>query len=229
MSKLAGLHDNHRDRVRKDFLKRGLDDAPAYRALEFLLFYSIPRRDTNELAHQLLNHFGSFSAVLDAPYEELCKVKGISENSAVLLKMIPALCRLYLEDKQAPGQQLTSVEAFGAFLKPKFIGKINEVVYLLCLDNRGRLLCCEQVDEGTVNSVPMMVRRIVEVCIRFSAVAVVMAHNHPNGFALPSQEDIIATREIQKVLKTMDITLLDHIVVANDDFVSMVDSHYLQR
>lgn len=218
------LHEGHRERMRARFLKTGLDGFDDHTALELLLFYSIPRGDTNGIAHRLMERFGSFSGVLDASIEELQKVPGIGERSAFLLKMIPEFSRRYQEDRHSMGTILDSSEKIGNYLRNKYIGRTNEVVYLICLDNKKKLLYCDILTEGTINSAPITVRSIVEIAMRVGAASVVISHNHPQGFALPSADDIATTQKLRTALQMVSVELLDHIIVAQDDFVSLADS-----
>ena len=222
------LHAGHREKLKARFLKSGLDAFEPHNALELLLFYAIPRKDTNELAHRLMKIFGSFSAVLDAPVEQLMEVEGVGKNAAVLLKMIPQLCRLYLDDSNQGSRQLQSSEEFGSYLLPKFVGMTVEGVYLLCMDNRNKILFSQMISTGgTVNASSVTIRTIVEAAVRCQATQVVLAHNHPQGFALPSQQDIASTRAIAQHLQALGIRLTDHIIVAKDDYVSLAQSGLL--
>lgn len=220
------LHGGHRDRLKKRFLQQGLDGFTDIQALELLLFYSIPRQDTNPVAHKLLQHFGSLSQVLEAPAEELMQVGGIKEHSAVLLNLINQMGRFYLVDKAQRERVLPTIEDCARYLQPYFYGRMNETVFLLCLDAKCKALCCKEVGEGSVNSAGISVRRIVETALREGATTVVLAHNHPSGIAIPSPEDIQTTRRVAAALQSVEIHLADHIVVADDDYVSMVQSGY---
>ena len=220
------LHGGHRDRLKKRFLQQGLDGFTDIQALELLLFYSIPRQDTNPVAHKLLQHFGSLSQVLEAPPEELMQVGGIKEHSAVLLNLINQMGRFYLVDKAQRERVLPTIEDCARYLQPYFYGRMNETVFLLCLDAKCKALCCKEVGEGSVNSAGISVRRIVETALREGATTVVLAHNHPSGIAIPSPEDIQTTRRVAAALQSVEIHLADHIVVADDDYVSMVQSGY---
>ena len=221
------IHDGHRQRLKQRFAEQGLDSFTQYQALELLLFYIIPRQDTNELAHRLLDRFGSFAQVLDADAEELQAVKGIGENAATYLKLFPAVARYYLEDKtRLDDQPLLTTEACGKYLMPKFLGRSNETVYLLCLDAKGKAICCRMVGEGGINSAGVPVRRIVEIALAAKATTVVLARNHPSGIALPSAEDVSATQRVATALAAVDVILADHLVIADDDFTSMVQSGY---
>ena len=220
------LHSGHRERLKKRFLQQGLDGFTDIQALELLLFYSIPRQDTNPIAHKLLNHFGSLSQVLEAPPEELIQVGGIKEHSAVLLNLINQMGRFYLVNKAQRERVLPTIEDCARYLQPYFYGRMTETVFLLCLDAKCKALCCREVGEGSVNSAGISVRRIVETALREGATSVVLAHNHPSGIAIPSTEDIQTTRRVAAALQSVEIHLADHIVVADDDYVSMVQSGY---
>lgn len=220
------IHDGHRQRLKTRFLEEGLDNFDEVNVLELLLFYCIPRKDTNPIAHALLEHFGSLAQVLEAPVEELVKVGGISDNAATFLSLSTAVSRYYMICQTKPGKVLLNTEQCGAYLLPYFVGRRNETVYLLCLDAKCKVLCCKEVGEGSVNSAAISVRRIVEVALGANATTVVLAHNHPSGLAFPSGDDIQTTRRVAAALRTVEINLADHIVVADNDFVSLAQSHY---
>ena len=217
-------HEGHRVRLKHRFLKTGIDDFEPHNILELLLFYSVPRKDTNPLAHRLIEHFGSFSAVLDAKPEELMKVKGVTENTAVLLSMIPGISRRYLEEKADAVNAVGGFKDIGDYFLPKFIGRKVETVMLASLDNKNKVVSCSIVAEGESDSAQVSKRRVIEEAIKVNAKKVVLAHNHPMGFAIPLAEDVDMTEEIYMLLKSVGIDLIDHIVVAEDDFVSMAAS-----
>ncbi len=220
------IHDGHRERLKKQFREGGLDHFTDYQILELLLFYIIPRRDTNPIAHRLIDRFGSLSQVLEAPTEELEKVEGIGPNAALLLSLITEVARVYMVNRAEKQTMLNSIEECGQYLKSFFIGRRVEMVYLLCLDAKCKVLSCREVGEGGVNSANVPIRKIVELALSQNASSVVLAHNHPSGLALPSEEDISTTRRVAAALSTVDIPLVDHIIVADDDFVSLVQSGY---
>ncbi len=220
------IHDDHRQRVRQRFLENGLEGFNDIQVLEFLLFYCIPRRDTNPIAHALLEHFGSLSQVMEAPVEELKKVKGMGESAAIFLKLVTEAGRFYQIDKAKQIKVLPTVEDCGRYLLPFFHGRRNETVFLLCLDAKCKVLCCKEIGEGSVNSASVPIRRIVETALGVTATTVVLAHNHPSGLALPSGEDVETTYRVAAALNAVEIHLADHIVVAEDDFVSIAQSGY---
>lgn len=218
------IHSGHRQRLKERFLKEGLDNFNELQVLELLLFYCIPRQDTNPIAHVLLDRFGSLAQVLEAPTSELMKVPGIGEATATFLPLMASLCRYYLVHRTASNVILNTIEQCGEYLLPFFCGRRNEVVYLLCLDAKCKVLSCKEVGEGSVNSASVPIRRIVEMALADNATSVILAHNHPSGMALPSGEDQLTTRRLALSLSTVDIELVDHLVIADDDFVSLRQS-----
>ena len=220
----SSIHKGHRERLKARFLEEGLDNFTDIQVLELLLFYAIPQKDTNPTAHALLDHFGSLSQVLEADVQELKKVPGISSHSATLLALVTELCRYYQVDSAQRVAVLSTLDACGAYLVPRFFGRSNETVFLLCLDAKCKVLCCKEVGEGSINSASISIRKIVETALSSNATTVVLAHNHPSGVALPSAEDIQTTRRIAAALHAVEVHLADHIVVADGDYVSMVQS-----
>ncbi|MEG2086829.1 MAG: JAB domain-containing protein [Angelakisella sp.] len=217
------LHEGHRERLKKRFRANGLESFELHNILELLLCYAIPRRDVNEEAHRLVDTFGTLTNVLDAPIEELLKVEGVSLNAATLLKIVPQLCRYYYEQKveDAPLDSDNITDYLGKRLMASYISEINEVAYLICLDNRLRILYFGKLGEGTNDSVSILTRKIVEISIRCNASSVILAHNHPTGLAIPSKKDRLTTSQIYTALAGVSIKLLDHIVVARNEYSSM--------
>ena len=219
---MENIHQGHREKMRQRFLKSGLEGFADHEALELLLFYAIPRQDTNPIAHRLMERYGSLSAVLSAPAEDLKKVEGIGESAAVLLKAAGQIAQKARLSDATAQRPLTDVEAVGAYLLERYAGETHEMLYELCLDQKGKLLACKRLSEGSASSAALDIRKVVENAILTSASAVILAHNHPSGIALPSDDDCAATTRAARALQTIGVTLADHIVVADDDFVSMV-------
>ena len=222
------IHDGHRQRLKERFLREGLDNFDEVNVLELMLFYCIPRSDTNPLAHTLLDHFGSLAQVLDANVEELEKVPGVGHSVATYLHLMTEVGRYYQIKRSEPGEIMRSIEQCGKYMLPYFFGREHETVFMLCLDAKCKVICCKKVGEGSVNSANIPVRRVVEMALGVNATTVVLAHNHPSGLAIPSADDVQTTLSIAKALETVEIILADHIVVSKDDFVSIVQSQYYQ-
>ena len=211
-------HEGHRDRMRAKFAEHGGDVFEPHEMLEMLLYYSIPRRDTNEIAHSLLEHFhGSISEVMDASVSELMEVRYISYNTAVLIKMIPTFCRMYEQDIAKPKESVTSASAAKAYFKKKFFGRENEMFYMLFLDNSGKVISCELVAQGSVNTANIDINKIVRLAISTHASSAVAAHNHPRGTPLPSADDLNGTKKLYAALANINVSLNDHIIVGADN------------
>ena len=222
-----GIHDGHREKMRQRFLTAGLDSFEDHEVLELLLYYAIPRRDTNPIAHALIERYGSLQAVLTAPAEDLKKVPGVGDTAAVLLKLVPQAYQKARLESVKNEKILDSVDRVSAYLLELFADERNEVVYQLCLDRKGKLLACKRLAEGGISATMLNIRTVVENAVLTGASAVILSHNHPSGLALPSQDDYATTTKIQQALRAIDVPLADHIIVADGDCVSFAQSGYL--
>ena len=214
-------HEGHRERLKNRFLTSSLDNFEPHNILELLLFYSIPRQDTNEIAHALLDRFGSLKGVFDADFSELIKIKGIKENSATLIKLIPQISRAYMFEEINKEKIFDHIDKVGSYFVNKYIGETNEVVYIMLLDNQFQLLKVVKLHEGSVNSSYITPRKIMDEVVKANAATVILAHNHPNGLLVPSSEDCDTTNMLSCSLKMFDVTLLEHILVAGDRFLPL--------
>ncbi len=218
-------HEGHRERMRRQFLQDGFPDSmPEHQLLEMLLFYVVPRKDTNPLAHRLIEQFGSLSGVMDASVEELKKVSGITENGACLIKMILPLSRRYQQSRVENRLYFHNRTEAADYLLNQFVGRTVETVFLLCMDNKGKRLDCCKISEGDEISVSVSARTVVEQVFKTHATVVMLGHNHPMGLALPSQGDLATTKKIATALHHLGVQLLDHIVVSDGDYVSMAET-----
>ena len=220
-------NEGHRQRLRDKFTNNGLDSFHDHEILELLLFYAIPRRNTNGIAHELIKAFGSLSDVLDAPIEKLKTVDGIGDNAATLLKLIPQLARRYSMSKGSFDNILDTTQRSGDYILPFFMSQRDEIVLLVCLDSKNKVLNAQIIHRGSVNSTDISLRKILETAFTYNATKVILAHNHPSGIALPSKEDINTTKYIRDALKILGIKLVDHIIIADGDFVSMADTNLI--
>ena len=220
-NKVKNPHAKHRARLRETFRKVGVDSMPDHNLLEVLLFYSVPRKDTNELAHRLIETFGSLNRVFDASYEQLLEVEGMGESSALLISMIPSVCRRYAEGTRKGKIKLTEPSAVAEYIIDKYYGVKNEIVYMLFLDATGTLINCCKIAEGIPNQVAIDKRSVAEAAIRASADKVIMVHNHPTGVAAPSRQDLETTSEIKSMLRDLGIVLADHMIIAGGDYISL--------
>ena len=220
----AGAHDGHRERMREKFRKNGFSGMAEHEILEMLLFYALPRVNTNELAHSLINHFGSLAGVLEASEDELVKVKGISDKSATLIRMILPLSHEYHKTTKK-AKKLQDPSECGDFLVEYFKGVLNEKIIAVFMDNSCRVLSVEELNQGDTSEVLVNCRRLIEYAVKFPmATAIIISHNHPNGIALPSKQDIDTTSEMVRTMANIGINIVDHIIVADDDYTSMASS-----
>ncbi len=220
-----GTHDGHRQRLKTEFLARS-DSFPDHKLLELLLFYANPRSDTNPLAHELMDHFGSLAGVLDASPEELQKVKGVGEHAAVLFKAVKEFSGRYLTVRTQVDDIARGSRDYYALLRPYFFGARNEMLCLLCLDGKRKVLGIRRLGEGNVNAVSITTRLIAEAALSLNASAVVLAHNHVSGIAFPSDEDVATTSSLAPILRSLGVELADHLIFVDDDMVSLRDSGF---
>lgn len=219
------MHDGHRERMRKKLITADSNTFYEHEILEILLYATCSRGDTNPLAHELINEFGSFSAVFDASYDELLKIKGIGVQTATLIKTIPLVAGEYLKDKSSlEGNIIGSDEDAFNYVYPHYVSLTEEMTSALFLSNSGKVLGYEKIGGGTVSVSEIPVRKLISFSLKYNAAQVILFHNHPSGVAVPSRNDITTTKNIIDTLKSIDVKLADHIIIAGNDYVSMVSS-----
>ena len=215
----------HRDRVKSDFIHHGFDsNTHPYLVLEMLLFYSIPRIDTKPIAKQLVAKFKTLNAVFSASIEQLCEIKGIGKNTAIQIKLIGDILNICSCEKNNLIRDFSSTDDIGTFLLKEYSFFSLEKFSVLCLDTMGRKLSFDFVSEGDTHSVGVSARDIVELVIKHKATSIVLCHNHPSGIALPSPVDAKITQIIVDTLRPIGVRVFDHIIIANNDYVSMAQS-----
>lgn len=221
--KNKNIHIGHRMRMKEKALKYGFEHFDDHEVLEMILYFAVPQKDTNPIAHELINSFGSFYSVFEADEVQLLSVKGMNKSAAFLIKMMPEIFNRYMSDKNSilKAPVLNSSELAYEIFAPKYIGKKNEVAYALFMNNSGKVLACEAISDGTVNSTEIHTRKIIEYCIKYNATQVILAHNHPSGDPSPSMDDFITTKNIGASLKSINVRLLDHIIITHNDYRSM--------
>lgn len=223
MASSGAEHSGHRQRVRKKFIENGFDVFEPHEALEMFLFYAIPRKDTNPLAHRLLDRYLTIGGVCDAPIDELMEEFGLSESAAAYIKMLPEMSRLYNESKMSD-DNIIDYENLGKLFQTKFIGRTSEAVALMLGDAKGKMIYFNIISKGSLNSSDMPIRKIVDLSLRHNAKTAFLAHNHPSGTALPSHSDLITTQTVRETLLSVGVDLIDHFIITDDDYVSLRDS-----
>ena len=219
------MHSGHRERMRERFLKTGFDNFEPHEILELILFYSQPRGDTNEIAHRLIDKFGSVRAVFDADEKMLADVKGMGQQSIAFFKLILQLAKAY-DLSNGEFEQLDTSQKVRDYFFSSFKGTTKEQLQMVCLDDELRIIGRHIVSEGGLSVVPINIRKMVEICIRENCEMILIAHNHPNGVAIPSNEDVVATKKLRESFGNIGIRLLDHVIVDKDRAFSMYDGGY---
>ncbi len=217
MSDNKGIHDGHRDRLRERFMTMGLDNFNDHQVLELLLFYGIPRKDTNEIAHRLIKRFGSLSAVLDAPVASLQEC-GLSYNCAVMIRLLPAVCSRYYNDKYMINEKNTKKTGetdLGESIMPYFIGSTEEQLFVVLLDTKGRVLFKDVVSKGASFASDVSVQKLLRLCVQHKANAAAVAHDHTNGILLPSKKDIDLIGTLKSALTSIGVILLEYYIIAD--------------
>lgn len=214
-------HKGHRERMRERFRKVGFDGFLDHEILEILLYYSIKRTDTNEIAHRILDKYKTLANVFDAPVEELMRECDISEVSATLLSMVPKLSKVYETSRWAKKVCLPDTEALGGYIVPIFKDKLHEEIALVCLDGNRCVNWGGIIIKGDVDEIGVYPRVVIKEALRHNATHIVIAHNHPGGTLAPSIADKQATDELVKILKCIGVNVLDHIIVSANGYFSM--------
>ncbi|MCX7772307.1 MAG: DNA repair protein RadC [Clostridia bacterium] len=221
------VHEGHRERVRERYLEEGLDGFCDHEIIELLLFYCIPKRDTNTLAHRMIKEFGTLHDLLEADPRDISRRCEISLNTAVLISLVAPLSRRYLRQKWGDRPILNSSSKAGNFAVSLFAGRIYECFFVICLDSQNRVNHASMVHEGTINEAPVYPRIIVETALRHKANSIILSHNHPGGSLKASHADIDVTRKICQAMKPISIHVVDHIIVAGDRYVSLAEQGIL--
>lgn len=216
------VHEGHRERLRNRFIAAP-DSFEDHELLELLLFYAIPRKNTNETAHILLERFGSIKGIIDAGLPALKSIDAIGDSSAVFFR---AIAEALIRYERCECQNISPVESYASsskFLKSLFVGTENEITYIILLDSSKNLITCEKIAEGYSCGNVMSMRELTTLALNNNAACAILAHNHPGGKAIPSGEDIYATNVIKTTLNTLGITLLEHFIVAENECVPIIN------
>lgn len=217
-------HLGHRTRLKRKFIEGGADALASHELLELLLFYCVPRRNTNDIAHKMIDELGSLEKVLTADERALCEFDYISENGAILIKLVKELERRCAMESTGAVSRYDSIDKVGRFLLSLYTGQTVEKLYLLMFDSSMRMLDCVCVCEGGVSSVKLCSRKIMESILYSKAANVILAHNHPGGLAVPSKNDLALTRQLENLIECLDARLLAHIIVANGKYMPINNS-----
>ena len=223
------MHTGHRQRMRSRVKQNGFASLADHEVLEYLLFFVLPRQDTNPIAHRLLEQFHSVENVLAAPVEELCRVDGIGPTAAEFLHALHETNRYCEMSRARTPKRFTETAQIAEYLVSWFRGKKQEVLLMLALDDRGTLVRTICLQEGTVGSVAINVNQMAAQALNTGAPVMVFAHNHPGGVAAPSRDDMITTANLMQALAVLQIRVSDHIIVAGEDWISLRETGRMPR
>lgn len=222
------LHKNHRKRIKTKFLQSGLDGFTEHEILELLLYFSIPQADTNPTAHRLINTFGSLSGVLEASYDNLTSVVGVGEQSATLIKLIPAIMSEFNKNELKRAVINNQKDAI-KYLFNIFKGVTVEQFYVICINGKNEVISVKQMNTGSTNKVDVRIRSVTELCLKHNCNRIIIAHNHPESDAMPSVEDITMTERIFNSSVLNEIDIIDHIIISPHDSYSFAEAGVMQQ
>jgi len=223
MEKEKNPHKGHRSRVRGRYIKTGLDNFADHEVLELLLYYAYPQKDTNEIAHNMIEQFGSLHKLMESHPKDIMNKCNVTENVAVLVSLTPHLAKRYLQSRWKKRQLLNNTSDLREYASTLFVGANIEQFYVICLDKQRRLIETVKLSEGSIDSTPIYTREIVKICLRVDAKLAAVSHNHPSGDARPSRPDREVTKLLRSALNKIDIKLADHIIVGDGKTYSFRD------
>ena len=213
-------HSGHRQRLKERFVSGGPEALPDYELLELVLFSAIPRRDTKPLAKRLIERFGSFAEVINAPADRLREVDGVGDAAVTQLKLVRAGALRLIKGSIMQRPVLTSWDAVLAYCRAAMGYEAQEQFRIMFLDRKNRLIADEVQQRGTVDHTPVYIREVVKRALELSASAIILVHNHPSGDPTPSRADIDMTRLIADAAKPLGVTVHDHIIVGRQGHAS---------
>ena len=210
------IHSGHRKRVKANVIKNGFSQLEEHKLLELMLFYSIPREDTNELAHKLINHFGSFEDVFKANVDQLKRVDGVGENTAVMIAAMGETFSRISKAKPPKKRTYKNTEDLKELAVSLLQGEKNEKVYLICFDAKKFLKRYTVISEGDEVSSEINMKEVIKNLVDSDSSIAVLAHNHPISSAEPSAFDVDSTRMVCVTLRKIGYALADHIIVGEN-------------
>jgi DNA repair protein RadC len=220
-------YHGHRQRLRERFLKGGAKSLRDYELLELLLTYGIPVADVKPLAKSLLQHFGSFTRVLDAGPEALTEVSGLGEKSAVLIRLVKACAEYYLQEEVLQRRKIPSLAALVDYCRTAMGGLPDEQFRVLFLNSQNEIIAEEIIQEGTVNQTVVYPRKVLELALKHKACGLILVHNHPSGHLAPSAADQELTRALVNASRTLNLTVHDHLIIGRHGYFSLAEKNML--
>ncbi|HIV01536.1 MAG TPA: hypothetical protein IAA62_03175 [Candidatus Caccopulliclostridium gallistercoris] len=213
------IHSDHRKRLTELIYKSGIENVSEVQALEFILFFGLPRGDTNPLAHRLLKKFKTISNVLNASLEDLTSVLGMGEQCAMRIKTLPSIFELYY--KSGAEKDFSDLPALRKFILELLNKKKTEEFFVFGIDSRLKLLGSRKLASGSVDSVSIPRFELLSFINSLKPNFLAFAHNHTNGDVLPSKTDIVSTTELKKICDALGVKFLDHYIISDNKIFSM--------
>jgi DNA repair protein RadC len=217
----------HRERLRKRFLEGGLANLRDYEILELLLTYAIPQRDVKPLAKSLINHFGSFSRVLDASPASLQEVAGLGEYTGALINLVKGCIEFYLKEEALKRRKIPSLETLVDYCRTSMGALKDEQFRVIFLNSQNEIMSEEILQEGTVNQTVVYPRKVLELALKHKAAGLILVHNHPSGNPTPSVADRELTQTIIKASRALNLTVHDHLIISRHSYFSLAEHNML--
>lgn len=223
------IHSGHRERMRQRFLKEGGEGFHDHELLEMLLYYAVPRGDANPLAHKMIKEFGSLLNLIQAEPVDISRLCGVGKNTAILISLQKEISKRCIQARWRDRPVLNSLSKATEYCISLTAYKNKETFYVICLDNKRRVINTVQITEGTVSAATIHPRTVVETALKLQASSVILTHNHPNGACKPSFEDIQTTTKLGKLLYAIEVQLIDHIIVGDNTTFSFLENNFLNK
>ncbi len=228
-NRILGKDLGHRERLREKFLRGGLAGFLDYEIIELLLTLGTPRKDCKQQAKEALKMFQSLGGVLEAPDEELQKIRGIGLHNVFGLRLIQEISRRFLKEKMVSKPYCQSSKEVFDYLYHSLRDLKKEKFKVLFLDAKNHILKEKTVFEGTVDSSAVYPREIVKEALRCDASSLIFVHNHLSGDPEPSASDREITRELVFAASVMQLKVLDHIIIGNNRYFSFADEGLIEE
>lgn len=225
----SDIHIGHRERMRQRFLQEGGEGFHDHELLEMLLYYAVPRGDTNPLAHKMIQEFGSLPTLVEAEPIDISRLCGVGINTAILVSLQKELSKRCMQARWRDRPVLNSLSRAVEYCNALMAYKNREFFYVVCLDNKRRLINAVQIAEGTVNTAAIHPRTVIEAALKLQASAVIFTHNHPGGTCKPTFEDIETTTKLGRLLNAIEVQMIDHIIVADGTTFSFLENKLLNK
>lgn len=225
--KNSSVHGGHRQRLKSQYLNNGVDSLTEIQQLELLLFYSIPQRDTNPIAHALLDEFGSLQDVLFADVEQLMLVKGVKENTALHLNLVGKM--LNVCSKASNKNTFITASSIKEYCRNLFVGVVVEQFYVICISKANKIQKIKMVGSGSADEINVQIRNITEFALSNKCSRIIISHNHPAGIGRMSDEDLRFTYSLLCSCMLNSIDIVDHIIVGTDKAISAFEQGFMEK